>query len=729
MAREACADFVTKFLLPFTKLSTLKRRNLVTNDKKVGSIIWFRAKDVLQTMYKAREVVPSGETESSLLGTISNKATSVRARLLSCDVLKSVLVVVDNVNIPPNVPTGPVLDKTDAFLGSFLLDAEGNPIDVVDKVVVRLPVSLPLPYESIIKTGEVDQCALELLDDIDDTTFASFWASNINEFNEAFQDVLLVEDTLKGYLPAMPNVGHGYHISGPFVTLTRIDDDDTDLQEEVTSLEKECEDIAQAHVNKEVETLVAAATPRSTPSGMEVIEPTKAASATATFSVTNQEQFDARAKAWGATFDPVSGQISLPMLSKFITCIRDAPTKAQQRANVQSTIASIRTTVSTSRDFLLRLVEFPKLDKITLAFISDALFSSEPISTLNLEHANGIIIPMLMPDSSATAKAKADLADQNDAETALGEHASKKTKLSTKFTSVNELRSINVLLGTIANTIVLAMLYFHFELNKTFSSTIPSAVSYLNQIAELLTSEEARDWLKEQSNDIKSEFMHYVLNQVISISTCFARASSDIILTQGIISNEDPANLPTSYYRRAHSVFTDTREMIERIVINSALIPGNVFFENSKAKAEMDVRRNRKLMLDFQHLHSPRGPKGSEHKNKRGGDLTSPGDDSSKKKFKSGKGSAGFIKRDVSIKSINVPTELFNQEYKLCKANATDGEVCSLGADCKKDHSDLKTLFEKKPAKAKALVAGVDKDPKMQFINVDQALLETIRNS
>jgi hypothetical protein len=380
MAREACTEFVTNALLAFATLSLLKRKNLVTNDKKVSTMIWFKSTNILQTMYRTREVVPKDAQESSLLGTISNKASSVRARLLSCDVLKNVLVVVDNVDIPPNVPTGPVLDKTDPFLSGFLLDNNLDPIDDVDKVVVRLPCSLPLTYKSIIKTGDVDQSSLELMDDIDESTFVSFWAININKFDQGFQDLLLGEDSLKGCLPTMPNLGHGYRTSGPFVPLSVIDDDDTELEEEVASLEKECEDIAQAHMNKEVEALVAssvaAATPRSTPSGMDVID-SSATSAAAAVSVTEKEHFNARTKAWGATYDPQTGKVSLPQLSTFVTCIRDATTKAQQMANVKATIASIKTTVSKSRDFLLRSIDFPALDKISAAYIAEACFSCQ----------------------------------------------------------------------------------------------------------------------------------------------------------------------------------------------------------------------------------------------------------------------------------------------------------------------------------------------------------------
>ena len=58
---------------------------------------------------------------------------------------------------------------------------------------------------------------------IDDTYF-TFWAISMNDHNQALQQKLLGENTLKTYLPPHPATGHGY-TDTPFF---RFEDPDED---------------------------------------------------------------------------------------------------------------------------------------------------------------------------------------------------------------------------------------------------------------------------------------------------------------------------------------------------------------------------------------------------------------------------------------------------------------------------------------------------------------------
>ena len=73
---------------------------------------------------------------------------------------------------------------------------------------------------------------------------------------------------------------------------------------------------------------------------------------------------------------------------------------------------------------------------------------------------------MLMPDSSTIAAEKAEAAHTNDVEEALGKHETNKSKMATKFNSVNKLLGMQSLIGTMANLMVWFMLYFDFTLTS-----------------------------------------------------------------------------------------------------------------------------------------------------------------------------------------------------------------------------------------------------------------------
>ena len=67
-----------------------------------------------------------------------------------------------------------------------------------------------------------------------------------------------------------------------------------------------------------------------------------------------------------------------------------------------------------------------------------------------------------MPDSVTTAKSKARSADKSEAENVLSEHEYQKTKLSTMFTSTQELNDMASLLYTLENLMILFLFYFNF---------------------------------------------------------------------------------------------------------------------------------------------------------------------------------------------------------------------------------------------------------------------------
>jgi hypothetical protein len=730
-AMEALQNFGSSILLPYVTSPFSKRKNVILKARVVSATVFFKAKDKLATIYKGREVFGVNETEGVLFGTASNKATAIIPKAVKFEVLHNVLCIADKDKVPANVAKGSVIDKTNAKISTYFLDSTTNdPIDDKDKVAIRLPVSFPLPYGdgAIVKTGSVDANTYQALDDIDPSLYLSFWAEHLNAHDPALQKLFLEEADLQAFLPPTPNLGHEYNDTA-FVPYHPFDEDDAEFANEITALTSECEELVDS-VNKQQSEFRSATASRSSGPPAREVATTNETACNTVAEVTMKEQVNGRILAWAATYNSATEKLTLPKLSKFIGPIRDSKSSTVRHKLTVSTIKSLVNTLADEGHHLCRQVDFPKLDKVTSAFISEANLSDEAIHSLEMNTSanGGVVIPMLMPDSASTAKTKIEQNGQVAAEAAMDEHASKRTKLSTTFTSVSDLRVTNALLGTFANIIVIALLYANFDLMDK-ASDVPTVVQNVLDLADIITTLRAREWMKDNA-DKRQQLLHWVLNQLISITNCYAEASQNVVLASFLLDG-DVENAPKKEYQTAATIFDDTVSVLDRIFRNSTPIPNNALWDNSKSALDIEARKHKKLLAEIQQqVSTPRGGPGNDKSSTNDRKRGTPGGSNNNdhaNKWRKTADAKGFIKCEKA-NNINLPTSSFNQEYKLCKPNMADGVVCSLGEQCKKDHSDLAEIAARNRTQAKELVAKVDSDPKCEFVNVDPKLLESLRN-
>ena len=228
----------------FPKLSDLKRSQTITTQRKVPGVAWCTSKSKLAVLYKVRTAI-SG-VEEMFLGTSSNDAAMVKPRMISKDITKSVLVAADKSKVPSSVEMGTDIDKSHAIFKKYFCDNSGTPIDNEINVIARIPVSMLIVREARIQTGKIDQGTFDSVESVE-TELLPFWLEHIVGFNASFQEDVLKEDSCKGYRPGKPATGHTFAAS-PFVGYTAIDDDDSDIEEEVNNLSEECKDIMQKSI-------------------------------------------------------------------------------------------------------------------------------------------------------------------------------------------------------------------------------------------------------------------------------------------------------------------------------------------------------------------------------------------------------------------------------------------------------------------------------------------------
>jgi len=266
------------------------------------------------------------------------------------------------------------------------------------------------------------------------------------------------------------------------------------------------------------------------------------------------------------------------------------------------------------------------------------------------------------------------------------------------------------LLSTMGNLMVLFMFYFRFQLASL--ATSPSVVFYIAELANMITGKEARQWFKS-NEEHTPQLLHYVLAQIIAISTSFAKASRDVMVTNYITQNQLD-QIPTRHFALAHSIFEDAKSTLHKVFLNSVPIPLSALWTNSKAKRNIDDMAARDLLAKIQSATPP-----VDSKKRKSEEQLTP---TNKNKLARTGDKSGWIR--CNGPNLSLPTELFNKDYKLCKSKSRDGQICQFGDNCKKDHSPLAQLDH---VKQKAIVRSVDADNKQHFVNFDKKLLDEIR--
>lgn len=705
-------DFAEKVLNAWLVDPIGKRALTMTAKTKQAGLLFLKGKDKLFAIYLARQANSSNEaSDAVIVGSMSNNPARSSPMWIQKAVLSNVLVLIKEKYIPNgmNLAKGKVIDKSETELKDFFLDENGNPKDNDDWVLVRVPASVPIPYESMIKVGTIDQTTYDMLLQADDEGFLSFWCETLNKHDKATQEKFMTIDSLKQYLPKSAPTGHPV-IDSPFMIPQVVDEDDKELVEAAEAIANECTLLVRAQLEK----MVGAKAPvDAIDSASGETTSSKAAKSTAK-EISDDDYFNGRIMGLGLSYDSGTGKFSMPTLSKFISAIRDSPSKSMKREQAQSCIENIGNLLSKSMHYLARAADFPKLQTIVTSHFASGKFAIEVIESLETTTSgDGAIISMLLPDSNATAKAKADDKNQFLSEEAVGEHHSKRTAIPTSFTSINELTNINAVIALLGNILQLWLMYFDFDYNSLGS--VPSMVHYALEIGNVLTSTEAKHWLKANPGD-KQKLFYYVVSQTMSIMTAIARASRNVLVTTAIIKSEVDS-IPTNDYALADRIFKESISRVQAIFLNSDTIPSTKLWMNSAAKKRLDDK-DRKSLIASLAGSTPRG-NGDERKRslkgpEREGKRTKT-DDFGKK---------GYVV--CSENNFQLPKVLHNKGFKLCRSAIKDNHECPFKKNCAFEHVWFTELTE---AQQKALVKHVDETDSLSFVNIEEKDLAKIRSS
>lgn len=720
-AYSRTANYVSEVIHKFPSLSAGRRAIVLLKKTTTAGVLLFQGKDKVNTLYKLRKAnktLPNDEgSEEVWLGSSSNKASSVKPRTLPAKATANVICVVNKSDIPKltngaTIPTGPVIDKShDLLKGRF--EHEGLPLDTEEKVAVRLPCVAPVPYESELKTGKLDQATFDSVEATDES-FLPFWLEAINNHDAELQALLLAEAALKQFLPSGPPTGHSC-VDTPYFKLGQVDDEDELLNPAQEELIQECEELSEKFIANAIEKGTEDA---ATSSGLSVpvaqidtLRNDKPSAAPAAPSFTETDHVMARVSIIGMVYDRKTKTVTFPEPSDFMLPIRDLGSKQSQRESVASTLESIQDSLSNTSHYLMRVMDMPILSKVALAFAAEARFSADQITSLDMNSANGFVPVMLLADTLAMAKLKAEAGDEDIAEEALGEHYSKKAKHDTTFTSVNELTGLGSFLSMASNMICFFSLYLKFDVNG--SGQMPSQVYYTLQITDKITQRQCRVWFKKNRGEAQKMF-YYLANQLFLLFSCYAGATKDVLVL-GKALRKTTEGMPTNRFELADGIFDDTMRTVDRVILGSAEAPSTGIWSACPAKKRQDEKEMKKIAS----LMSPREqtPTKKDKDKERRNSLLPPN-----KHLKSGGQHEGWLHSETA--NVNLPPKLFNSNEKMCKSEMRDDTTCPHGKNCRNDHTHFKDLPRDKQI---AAVKMVDNNAKLSFVGIDEALLKDLR--
>jgi hypothetical protein len=240
-----------------------------------------------------------------------------------------------------------------------------------------------------------------------------------------------------------------------------------------------------------------------------------------------------------------------------------------------------------SKNYLNRKAKLPRLEKLTQAYMATGKWHDSKVTRLDERSLVGFALTMLLPDTTASRKAKGALLHIFDAEDALEEVNEKRTKLSTVFTPVTTVSSIEDVLIAFANLKGFFAVWFDFDLYGSTTGA-PSLIKYTDELADKLTSKEAKEWLSDKRNTpAESQLAYYALSTLQTCLTLHVVESINVI-DQTYVTQGEWDRLNATQIRQAHRTFHKALDNIDEVFATTLSTPSCPLWENSTEKAEKD---------------------------------------------------------------------------------------------------------------------------------------------
>ena len=245
--------------------------------------------------------------------------------------------------------------------------------------------------------------------------------------------------------------------------------------------------------------------------------------------------------------------------------------------------------LSASRDFALRNVCLPANEPVT-----DAYFAISQVHSLSLDSledkASGFTYATLMADTPASIALKNKDRTLAVAEAALDMADIHRTKDQTSYTPVTMVSGFATVLQCNTNTLNYFIAKFLFDINADSTLDWPNFAAYIRNVSDLLTGEEAKNWLKKhQSSHHEIQLAYYIIHNLNSILARLGGALDDQECLMYAKKNEW-AQVSVSAHYAAERIYYAMKETIENALVQAIEAPTSPLWNSSSEKATKDLK-------------------------------------------------------------------------------------------------------------------------------------------
>jgi hypothetical protein len=358
-----------------------------------AGITYLTKKDKVSMLYLPHLTTNDDATHDVFVGTNSNKAKIMEAKVVDADIINNLLVLVKKDGISNDFPMGKEVDKTSIHFKGILTSDDGTPKDADDWVLVRIPGAILIPYGAVIPKGNIKQATYDAFDEID--PWAQEWLEIRQKYDPKLAEAVRADSAMKAYLPKCSKPHHAW-AKVEYVQVIDTDEDDTAIEAAKDSLSIMLEDIVRHNSKPAI----------GDDMSMKTGEDLEESSARIPRKITTQNRdaieeaskLKIKLEIFGAIYDDDVKDIRLPTLSEMAIAATETTKASVLNEAFRYGITAIADKMSESDDFLMRHIDLPESEKVVNAYMAHFNMYERTIVDLSQKNVSGLTLSMFIPD-------------------------------------------------------------------------------------------------------------------------------------------------------------------------------------------------------------------------------------------------------------------------------------------------------------------------------------------
>jgi hypothetical protein len=563
----------------FVKTASVRKRINDLVDGKIFAGFYYLTGDKVRTLYIPKIVTPEvtshpdgsdlveGETWEGFVGQGSNATARATFDLLSTDICRSVLVIVDgSFTVPPCFSAG------DPFTKADIEEVAPNlspllPTSFTSYRMVKLPLCIPINYGAVqVCKGRIEEGHRDAFEA--NAEGSSFWLDVRPSWSLAIQTAALLDGPAfrRGVFPKLTKDQDW--ASYDVVSRRVSEDDEETFSDEVNDLTQALLTMTRAQSGDNP--------PDDLPPSDGIPPIVSTGSGTPAPAPSDFSDTELRRHAFllaGSGYNPDTSSIVAPLLHPEAEYLFGTSRTVLLNANVQSYLGEIKTNHRDSFDFLERMIDIPQVDLLACAWLVNSKFASTILVDVDTPVTSRSLLrwTMFAADTAHSAKARAAAGSDREAQLLMGETAENLDKVDVSLRTGSHFLTYSTFLTLLANIAGIVGSFYVCDKQTIEAPTNPLIYRFVRQVAFELSSDDSRTWLKHNPGQARPLFAWWVsiLDQFTRLSVGLSKNPKHIMF----FGQARLAALPTSGHEEALQILADAIKRYRKILKNLESVP------------------------------------------------------------------------------------------------------------------------------------------------------------